>query len=175
VGSTWTRYTLYGGHLLPLANHRLARDERGRIRAWLDPPAPKVEHMANRFNVKLPAVRDPHEDEVAATYVHEVAEQEFEAELTGAKVPVVVDFYASDSKPCDALAPRFAAVAQRYAGKVRFLRVPRLKSAALAGKLGVTSAPTLVFFKDGQEFGARLSGDAIERTALKARVEALLA
>jgi thioredoxin-like negative regulator of GroEL len=131
--------------------------------------------MANRFMPKLPAVRDPLEGDVAATYVHDISAEAFEAELTSATVPLVLDFHASDSKPCEALAPRFAAVAQRYAGKVRFLRLLQLKSAPLATRLGVTSAPTLVFFKGGQEFGARLSGDAIERTALKARVEALLA
>ncbi len=131
--------------------------------------------MANRFNVKLPVTRDPKEEEVAVVHVKELGEQDYEKEVTGAPLPVVLDFYAKDSKPCEALAPRYAAVAEKFAGKVRFLKVLHQLNPALAAKLGVTAAPTLVFFKGGQELGERLSGEDIQRTALKARVEALLA
>jgi thioredoxin 1 len=131
--------------------------------------------MANRFNVKLPATRDPKEAEVAVVHVKELGEKDYETEVTGAPLPVVLDFYATDSAPCEALAPRYAAVAQKFSGKVRFLKVLRQQNPELAAKLGVTSAPTLVFFKGGKELGERLSGEDIQRTALKARVEALLA
>lgn len=131
--------------------------------------------MANRFNVKVPVTRDPKEDEVAVVHVKELGEKDYEAEVVGAPLPVVLDFYAKDSKPCEALAPRYAAVAEKFAGKVRFLRVLHQLNPALAAKLGVTAAPTLVFFKGGHELGERLSGEDIQRTALKARVEALLA
>jgi thioredoxin-like negative regulator of GroEL len=88
---------------------------------------------------------------------------------------VVLDFYSTDSKPCEALAPRFAAVAQKFAGKVGFIRILRQGSSGLAAKLGVTGSPTVVFFKSGKEAGERLSGDDVKRTALKSGVEALLA
>jgi thioredoxin-like negative regulator of GroEL len=130
--------------------------------------------MANRFSVK-PAVRTPSEAEVAPVHVTELAEKDYEAQVTGAPLPVVLDFYAADSKPCEALAPRYAAVAGKFAGRVTFLKVLRQKNPGLAEKLGVSAAPTLVFFKAGRELGERLSGDDIQRTALKARVEALLA
>jgi thioredoxin-like negative regulator of GroEL len=131
--------------------------------------------MANRFNVKLPDTRNPKEAETAAVHVKELAEKDYQKEVADAALPVVLDFYAKDSKPCEALAPRYAAVAERYAGKVRFLKVLSQENAALAGKLGVAAAPTLVFFKGGKELGERLTGEEIQRTALKARVEALLA
>ncbi|HEX7488339.1 MAG TPA: thioredoxin family protein [Anaeromyxobacteraceae bacterium] len=131
--------------------------------------------MANRFNVKLPVTEDPKEKEVAAVFVKEMAEKDFEAQVVGATLPVVLDFYAAGSKPCEALAPRFAAVAEKFAGKVNFLKVLRQDGAGLSGKLGVTGNPTLVFFKGGKETGERLSGEDIKRTALKAQVEALLA
>ena len=131
--------------------------------------------MANRFNVKLPATRNPNEEEIATVNVKELAGKDYETEVMGAPLPVVLDFYAKDSKPCEALAPRYAAVAGKFAGKVRFLKVLREHNAELAAKLGVTGNPTLIFFKNGQELGERLSGEDIQRTALKARVEALLA
>ncbi len=131
--------------------------------------------MANRFNVKLPPAPNPTETEAAEAHVKELGEKDYEADVVGAPIPVVLDFYATDSKPCDALAPRYAAVAQKFAGKVRFLKVQRQRNPGLAAKLGVTGDPTLVFFKNGKELGERLSGEEIQRTALKARVEALLA
>jgi thiol-disulfide isomerase/thioredoxin len=141
-----------------------------------DPFAPKDRHtMANRFNVKLPVTENAKEKETAAAYVTEVLEKDFEAKVIGATLPVVLDFYAAESKPCEALAPRFSAVAEKFAGKVLFMKVSRQGNAALATKLGVTSNPTLVFFRGGKEMGERLNGEDIKRTALKAQVEALLA
>jgi thioredoxin-like negative regulator of GroEL len=131
--------------------------------------------MANRFNVKIHVTENPSEKEIAALHVKEIAEKDFETEVVGATLPVVLDFYAKESKPCEVLAPRFAAVAEKFAGKVHFVKVLQQANAALAAKLGVTSSPTLVFFKGGKELGERLSGDDIKRTALKAQVEALLA
>lgn len=131
--------------------------------------------MANQFNVKIPVTRDPNESEVAVVHVHELGEKDYQKEVTESALPVVLDFYAADSKPCEVLAPRYAAVAEKFAGKVRFLKVLHQLNPALAARLGVTAAPTLVFFKGGRELGERLSGEDIQRTALKARVEALLA
>ncbi len=130
--------------------------------------------MANRFNVKLPVTENPNVKETEALHVKELAEKDFEAEVVGAALPVVLDFYAKESKPCEELGPRFAAVAEKFAGKVRFLKVLRSANEALAAKLGVTASPTLVFLRGGKEEGERLSGEDIKRTALKARVEAML-
>jgi len=110
-------------------------------------------------------------------FVKEITQAEYEAEVVKASEtqPAVLDFYSTECPPCEALAPRYAAVAEKFAGKVRFLKVLRQRNAELAAKLGVTGDPTLVFFKNGKELGERLSGEDIQRTALKARVEALLA
>ncbi|HEX9052214.1 MAG TPA: thioredoxin family protein [Anaeromyxobacter sp.] len=130
--------------------------------------------MKNRFNVRVPVAEDPKVKEVEALHVKEIAEQDFDAEVLGAPLPVVLDFYAAGSKACEALAPRYAAVAEKFAGKVRFLKVLRAANAPLAAKLGVTVTPTLVFLRGGKEAGERLSGEDIKRTELKARVESLL-
>lgn len=130
--------------------------------------------MGNRFNVRVPVNEDPKVKEVAALHVKEIAEKDYETEVVGTALPVVLDFYATDSKACEALASRYAAVAEKFAGKVRFLKVLRLANAQLAAKLGVTASPTLVFLVGGKEKGERLSGEDIKRTELKARVEAML-
>jgi thioredoxin-like negative regulator of GroEL len=130
--------------------------------------------MANRFNVWVPGTDDLARKEAAALLVPELAGKDYEAQVTGATLPVVLDFYGPDSKACEALAPRLAAVAEKYAGKVRFLRIQRAANAELASRVGVTAEPTLLFLRGGKELGERLSGDEIQRTAIKARVEALL-
>ena len=129
---------------------------------------------ANRFNVKIPITENPNGKETEALHVKEVAGKDYETEVVRSELPVVVHFYATDSKACEALAPRYAAVAEKFAGKVRFLKVLRTGSAELASRLGVTASPTLIFVSGGKEKGARLSGEDIQRTALKARVEAML-
>jgi thioredoxin 1 len=131
--------------------------------------------MANRFNVKLPATVDPKAAETAAVHVKEIAAKDYDTEVLAGPLPVAVHFYAADSKPCEALAPRFAAVAEKFTGKVAFVKILRQGNAALAEKLGVTASPTVVFFKGGKEVGTRLGGDEVLRTAVKAGVEALLA
>jgi thioredoxin-like negative regulator of GroEL len=109
-------------------------------------------------------------------HVKEITTAEFEREVQRAGQPVVLDFFSTECPPCEALAPKFEAVAEQYSGKVRFLKVFRQGNRELAEKLGVTGSPTLIFFaRDGQERGERLGGEDIKRTAIKAQVEALLA
>ncbi len=130
--------------------------------------------MANRFNVRLPVTEDPAVKAVEALHVKEIAEKDWEAEVAAAALPVVLDFYAADSKACETLGPRYAAVAEKFSGKARFLKVARTTSAKLAEKLGVTACPTIVFLQGGVEKGERLTGEDIKRTDIKARVEAML-
>lgn len=110
----------------------------------------------------------------AVEAVKEIGETEFEQAVLKATMPAVLDFYAADGEACKAWAPRFDAVAQKFAGKALFLRISKAKAAALATKLAVTETPTLAFFKGGKEVGDRLKGAALERKALKAAVEAML-
>lgn len=130
--------------------------------------------MANRFGVWVPGTDDLARKEAEALNVPELAEKDYDAQVAGSALPVVLDFYEAGSKACEALAPRLAAVAAKHVGKVRFLKVQVAANAALAGRLGVTGSPTVLFLQGGQEKGERLSGDDIQRTALKARVEGLL-
>jgi thiol-disulfide isomerase/thioredoxin len=130
--------------------------------------------FANRFNVRLPVNEDPRVQELVALHVKELAEKDYEVEVLGTALPVVLDFYAAGSKAGEDLAPRLAAVAEKFAGKVRFLKVLVSANAQLAATFGVTATPTLVFLSAGKEKGERLSGEDIKRADVKARVEAML-
>ena len=109
-----------------------------------------------------------------SAFVQEIAAPQFETEALAAGVPVVLDFFSTECPPCEALAPKLEAVAEQFAGRARFLKIFRQGNRDLAEKLGVTGSPTLVFFKGGREVGARMTGEEIKRTALKAAVESML-
>jgi len=109
-------------------------------------------------------------------HVKEITTADFDREVLAAGQPVALDFFSTECPPCEALAPKFEAVAEQFAGRVRFLKIFRQGNRELAQRLGVSGSPTVVFFdRAGQERGERLGGDEIKRTALKAQVEALLA
>ena len=105
--------------------------------------------------------------------VREIQASDYEREVTGAAGPVVLDFFSTECPPCEALAPKYEAVADQFAGRVTFLKIFRQGNRELAARLGVSGSPTLVFFKNGQEQGQRLTGE-IKRSEIKAAVEALL-
>lgn len=128
----------------------------------------------NRFKARVPVTEDRKANDTAAEHVKELAGRDYDTEVVGSALPVVVHFYTADSKACEALAPRYAAVAEKFAGKVRFLKILRGADEELSARLGVTASPTLVFVAGGKESGERLSGEDIQRTAVKARVEAML-
>jgi thioredoxin len=107
------------------------------------------------------------------THVKEISARYFEAEVLGAADPVVLDFFSTECPPCEALAPKLEAVAERFAGRVRFLKIFRQGNRELATRLGVTGSPTLLFFLGGREALPRMSGEDIQRSALKAAVERL--
>ena len=83
-----------------------------------------------------------------------ITKENFEAEVVGAKVPVVIDFWASWCGPCQMQSPVVDAVA------VNVDEQPQL-----ALNYQIVSIPTLVFMKDGM-FQKKMIGlqtqDAIE-------------
>jgi thiol-disulfide isomerase/thioredoxin len=106
-------------------------------------------------------------------HVKEITQQDYEREVLAAKGAVVLDFYSTECPPCEALAPKYDAVAEAFAGRARFLKIFRQANRDLATRLGVTGSPTLIFFKDGKEVGERMTGEEIKKTALKAQVETI--
>jgi len=108
------------------------------------------------------------------THVKTIEAPQFEQEVLAAEVPVVLDFFSTECPPCEALAPKFDAVAEQFAGRARFLKIFRQGNRELAARLGVTGSPTLLFFRAGKEVAARMSGEEIKRSALRAAVDGML-
>jgi thioredoxin 1 len=66
--------------------------------------------------------------------------------------PVFVDFYADWCGPCQMAAPIVDKLAKEYEGKVEVVKVNVDENQATAGEFGVMSIPTVIVFKDGEEF-----------------------
>ncbi|MBI2392289.1 MAG: FAD-dependent oxidoreductase [Deltaproteobacteria bacterium] len=105
--------------------------------------------------------------------VLEIDAARFEAEVLAHDGPVAVDFYSTECPPCEALSPKYDAVADVYGRDVKLVKIFRQGSRALADKLDVRSSPTVVFFERGREVGRRLTG-GIKRSELVAEIDALL-
>jgi thiol-disulfide isomerase/thioredoxin len=120
--------------------------------------------------------QDPHAEEFAMSdhpNVKVIEQAQFEAEVLASPIPVVLDFFSTECPPCEALAPKLEALADKFGDRVRFLKIFRRGNRDLATRLGISGSPTLVFFKGGKEVGERLTGE-IQRSSLKAALEALL-
>ena len=83
--------------------------------------------------------------------VNEVTDQTFEQDVLKSDTPVLVDFWAEWCQPCRQLTPTVEAVAQKYEGRARFVKLNVDDSSATAQMYGVKGIPTLIVFKSGNE------------------------
>lgn len=77
-------------------------------------------------------------------------DQNFDAEVLKASLPVIVDFSATWCGPCKKLEPVVDGIAAEYQGRVKVVKVDVDSSPHTAARFAVLSVPTLIFFKDGQ-------------------------
>ncbi len=82
--------------------------------------------------------------------ITEITQQNFETEVLGASVPVLVDFWASWCGPCRMLSPLVDELSEQYSGKVKFCKINVDDQPRLAMNYSVESIPTLLLFKNGK-------------------------
>ena len=82
--------------------------------------------------------------------VIEVKKSNFREEVISADKLVLVDLYATWCTPCKALAPVLEELADKYADKIKVVKVNVDEEESIAAKFGIASIPTVIFFKNGQ-------------------------
>jgi len=85
-----------------------------------------------------------------------VTDNTFENEVTASTLPVLVDFWAQWCGPCKAIAPILEELSQKYAGKVKILKLDVDSNTATPQKFGVRGIPTLILFKEGQVLATQI-------------------
>ncbi len=105
--------------------------------------------------------------------VKAIAAADYEAEVTRAGQPVVVDFFATWCGPCKALAPRLDQLAAEYGNRIKFVAVNLDQAPDLARQLNVQGVPTLFFVGADGKVADTIVGLAAADT-LRAKLEQLL-
>lgn len=82
---------------------------------------------------------------------------EFDEKVIGFAGLAVVDFYSDSCVPCKRMSPVLAALEKQYPEEVYICKVNIAYEEELVDKYFIRSAPTFLFFKDG-EVVERLSG-----------------
>jgi thioredoxin 1 len=80
-----------------------------------------------------------------------INEAQFDQEVLGSDVPVLVDFWAEWCGPCKAIGPSIEQLASEYAGRAKVYKLDVDSNGSIAMKYGVMSIPALIVFKGGKE------------------------
>ena len=99
--------------------------------------------------------------------VIELTKENFESEVLAAKVPVVIDFWATWCGPCQMQSPIIDQVAEEMKGQVKVCKVNVDDQPSIAMEYRIASIPTLVFMKYGM-FQSRMIGLQNKETIKKA-------
>lgn len=77
--------------------------------------------------------------------------ENFQTEVMEARVPVLVDFWASWCGPCKMMSPVVDEIAEEMGVNAKVCKVNIDEQSELAGKFNVMSIPTFILIKDGKE------------------------
>jgi thioredoxin reductase (NADPH) len=91
-------------------------------------------------------------------YIEYVNGEQLEKLIQTSKMPVIIDYFSDECPPCEVLAPIYEKMAEKYWEHIKFVKIMRQDNRETALRMGVSGSPTVLFFKDGQEVGHRLSG-----------------
>ncbi|MCU0772048.1 MAG: thioredoxin family protein [Verrucomicrobia bacterium] len=85
----------------------------------------------------------------------QITTKEFESEVLGSQVPVLVDFHTPSCGPCLALKPVLEEIEAERAGTLKLVQVDASASPELAADHRVSAVPALFLYRNRQCIGQR--------------------
>lgn len=83
-------------------------------------------------------------------FVREATDENFASEVLGADQPVLVDFWAAWCGPCRMIAPTIEALAEKYQGKAKVMKLNVDENPNTPMQFGIRGIPTLILYKGGE-------------------------
>jgi len=80
----------------------------------------------------------------------EVTDATFAGEVLESDVPVIVEFGAPWCRPCKAIEPALAAIAEGSGGRLRLVKLDIDSNLRTPSRYGVLSVPTVILFQGGE-------------------------
>jgi thioredoxin len=88
---------------------------------------------------------------MASANILEFGAANWQTEVVGAGMPVLVDFWAPWCGPCRALTPTIERIAELFAGKVKVGKVNTDEEPDLAAQYAISFIPRLLIFKGSDQ------------------------
>lgn len=85
-----------------------------------------------------------------------ITDKDFDIQVLGNKLPVLVDFWAEWCGPCKMAGPVLEGLSETYKDKVLVVKLNVDENPAMSQKFGVMSIPTTILFKGGKEIGRQV-------------------
>ena len=83
--------------------------------------------------------------------VHHIENDQIISEVLKNEKLVIIDFFATWCGPCQMIAPVLIELDKKYADEIEIYKVNVDENQDSAIRYGVSSVPTLIFFKNGEE------------------------
>ena len=83
-------------------------------------------------------------------FVNEATDDNFASEVLGSEQPVLVDFWAAWCGPCRMIAPTIEAVAEKYKGKAKVMKLNVDENPNTPAQFGIRGIPTMILYKGGE-------------------------
>jgi len=98
-----------------------------------------------------------------------VTDNDFEERVIKGKGLILVDFWAEWCGPCRMVAPILEDLAVEYEGRMTVTKLNVDENRQTAARFGISSIPTILFFKDGSQVEQVIG--ALPKSAIKTKIQ----